>query len=89
MGIDFILLTAVQLLLTAGVGGVIIVVYATRGIFLREEEDSQPSSHSFPSEYEELMWLAERQKQRLDSEETLRFYQLRRNWAEMHSRSSV
>jgi len=41
MGIDFVLLTAVQLLLTAGVGGVIIVTYATRGIFLREEEDSQ------------------------------------------------
>jgi len=87
MDAEFILQTAVQLLLTAGVGGVFIVNYATKGIFLKEE-NLQTGPPRFGSDYQELMWLAERQKLRLDPGEAQRFYQLRRHWAEMHSNVS-
>ena len=88
MNVSYLLLTIVQLLLTAGVGGVFIVNYATRGIFLKEEKP-QSGSPRFASDYHELMWLAERQRQHLDVEETQRFYHLRRDWAEMHSLMSL
>jgi len=84
MDANYLLLTTLQLTLTSGVGTVSIVAYATRGIFVKEENpvDNGPK---FASDYDELMWLAERQKHHLDKEETRRFFQLRRSWPEMHS----
>jgi len=84
LGIHFLLLDAVQIILTAGVGGVFILGYATRDLFL-EEENRQPGGPRFTSEYQELMWLAERQRGHASAEERQRFYQLRHNWSEMHS----
>jgi hypothetical protein len=73
-----------QLVLTSGVGAVFILNYATKGIFINEETpvDNGPR---FASDYDELMWLAERQKHHLDNQETRRFYHLRQGWAEMHA----
>jgi len=73
-----------QLLLTSGVGSVFILNFATKDIFVKEEVpvDNEPR---FATDYDELMWLAERQKQHLDSRETRRFFQLRRGWPEMHT----
>jgi len=84
MDANYLLLTTLQLTLTSGVGAVFIIGYATRGIFATEENqlDNEPR---FASDYDELMWLAERQKHHLDNVETRRFYQLRHNWPEMHS----
>ena len=84
MGIHFLLLDALQIVLTSGVGGVILIGYATKDI-MTKEEGSQPGGPRFSSDYQELMWLAERQREHLNAEETRRFYQLRRNWAAMHS----
>ena len=72
------------MLLTGGVGGVLIVGYATKGVFIRDEalRDDEPR---FASDYDELMWLAERQKRHLSHEETQRFFELRQEWTEMHS----
>jgi hypothetical protein len=87
--LDFADLLAVtlQVLLTAGVGGVFLVSYATKDIFLVEEEP-KPAEHLFYSEYDELMWLAGRQRQCTDGAETQRFFQLRHHWSEMHSQTS-
>ena len=84
MDFNYLLVTTLQLTLTSGVGAVFIIGYATRGIFATEENplDNEPR---FASDYDELMWLAERQKHHLDNEETRRFYQLRHSWPEMHS----
>ena len=84
LDLDYFLLSAVQLLLTSGVGAVFILNFATKDIFLREDTqmDNEPR---FSTDYDELMWLAERQKQHLDSRETRRFFQLRREWSEMHA----
>jgi len=88
MDANYLLQTTLQLTLTSGVGAVLIIGYATRGIFVKEESplDNGPR---FASDYDELMWLAERQKHHLDKEETRRFYQLRHNWPEMHSLLSL
>jgi O-glycosyl hydrolase len=74
----------VQLLLTSGVGAVFILDYATKGIFVKEEVplDNEPR---FTSDYDELMWLAERQRHHLSNKETRRFFQLRREWTDMHT----
>ena len=84
LGIQDILITTLQLLLTSGVGTVFIINYAINGIYVREEMPvaTQPR---FASDYDELMWLAERQKHHFDSIETKRLYQLRHNWPKMHS----
>ena len=84
MGIHFLLLETVQIVLTSGVGGVFILNYATKGLFLKDNEP-WVDAHGFASDYQELMWLAERQKQHLSEEEMHRFYQLRDNWPKMHS----
>ena len=84
MDIQDFLFTTLQLLLTGGVGGVFILAYATKDIFLTEEEPPVDGPR-FASDYQELMWLADKQKKHLDIEETHRFYQLRQNWSEMHS----
>ena len=65
-------------------GAVFIINYAIEGIYVSEAmfPDSDPR---FASEYDELMWLAERQKHHFDRTETKRFFQLRHNWSEMHS----
>ena len=84
MGIHFLLLDTVQIILTAGVGGVFILGYATRDLFL-EEENRQPGGPRFASEYQELMWLAERERGHASAEERQRFFQLRHSWPEMHS----
>jgi hypothetical protein len=84
MGIHHVLITSLQLLLTSGVGAALIVGWSTKGLFLKDETPA-PEEHRFANDYQELMWLAERQKRHLDTEETRRFYQLRRSWAGMHS----
>jgi len=84
LGIHHILLIALQYLLTGGLGGVIIVGYATRDLFVTEERP-RSEGHRFASDYQELMWLAEKQKRHLNVEETRRFYQLRRQWSDMHA----
>jgi len=87
LDLDYFLLSAVQLLLTSGVGAVLILNFATRDVFVKEEirADNEPR---FATDYDELMWLAERQKQHFDSKETRRFFQLRREWPEMHTFAS-
>ena len=84
MGIQLLLVTTLQLILTSGVGTVLIVGYATKDLFSREESPAEDSLR-FANEYQELMWLAERQKHHVDVEETQRFYQLRHDWTRMHS----
>ena len=59
------------------------MTYATKEILL-SEEGHIVSKLRFLSEYDELMWLAEKQKGSLSEEETLRFYELRDHWPEMH-----
>ena len=59
-----------------------IVEYATNGVFMREEAPVA-EEHGFVSAYQELMWLAEKQRHRVSSEETRRFYQLRHDWSDM------
>ena len=58
--------------------------YATNDI-LFSKKGSRISKPHFISEYDELMWLAKKQKGNLSEEETLRFYELRDRWPEMHS----
>ena len=84
MDLDYFLLSAVQLLLTSGVGAVLILNFATRDVFVKEEirADNEPR---FATDYDELMWLAQRQRHHAEVEETRRFYQLRQNWPQMHS----
>lgn len=84
MDVQFLLLEALQILLTSGVGGVLILDYATKGLFANDSA-TVASDPPFPSDYDELMWLAERQKHYLSKEETQRFYRLRQRWSEMHS----
>jgi len=81
---QFLLTEIFQLLVTGGVGGALIVGLATKDILVKEET-TIPDKQQFTSEYEELMWLADRQRHRLTSEEMRRFYQLRREWTLMHS----
>ena len=71
LGIHHLLISTLQLILTGGVGGVFIVAYATRDLFLEEEEspDGQPV---FLSDYEELKWLAKKEKRQLSEEEIRR-----------------
>jgi hypothetical protein len=76
------ILTALQLTLIGWIGGVFLVNYAIRDVFVSEK--SNTSKPHFVSEYDELMWLAEKQKGSLNEEETLRFYELRDKWSEMH-----
>jgi len=78
--------TGTQLSQIAWTGGVFIVNYATMDILVLETK-SRVSRPRFFSEYDELMWLAEKQKGSLGEEETLRFYELREHWPEMHSDS--
>lgn len=85
MGVHLILLTVLQMVLTGGVGGVVVTSYALDGVLLKEEPAS--AVPSFASDYQELMWLAERQRFHADEEETRRFFQLRQRWPEMHSHS--
>ena len=80
---DFLFIT-LQLLLTGGVGGVFILAYATKDIFLTDEEPPLEGPR-FASDYEELMWLADRQRLHINEKETKRFYQLRQEWPDMHS----
>jgi len=63
---------------------VLIVGLSTKGIFVKEEE---PTTYKlqFASEYQELMWLAEKQRYTPSAEETRRFYQLRHSWPDMHA----
>lgn len=75
-------------MLTGGVGGVFIVNYAAEGLFVLDGEDTQTDAPRFATDYQELMWLAEKQKRNLDTVETQRFYQLRRHWSEMHSQNA-
>jgi hypothetical protein len=84
MGIHHLLIFILQILLTGGVGGIIVVGFATKGIFISEQTPA-PENHRFVNEYQELMWLAEKQRHRFNVEETRRFYQLRHNWSLMHS----
>ena len=56
---------------------------AVKSILVSEEAARVPKPR-FASEYDELMWLAEKQKGSLSEEETLRFYELRDHWPEMH-----
>ena len=58
--------------------------YATNGMIVSEKEPNVLKP-GFASEYDELIWLAEKQKGSLSDEETLRFYELRDKWPEMHS----
>jgi hypothetical protein len=81
---DSSVMTAFQLTLIGWIGGVFIVNYATRDLFVSEERSKTSKPH-FVSEYDELMWLADKQKGSLSEEETLRFYELRDRWPEMHS----
>ena len=85
MDVQNLLFTALQLLLTGGVGGVLILGYATKDIFVKKEEERLKEEPRFLSEYQELMWLADKQRKHLNAEEAHRFYQLRNNWSEMHS----
>ena len=84
MDTQFLLLETLQLVLTSGVGGVLIVGYAAKDIFATEEVPLMKEP-KFGSDYDELMWLAGRQRHHLSNEETRRFYQLRRRWTEMHA----
>ena len=88
MGIQFLLLDAMQIVLTAGIGGVFILAYATRDLFLKED-NPWSGGPRFASDYQELMYLAERQKEHPSTEEKQRFFQLRHNWSQMHSTSLV
>ena len=76
--------TLLQLVLFGGVGGVILVSYATKGIVLGEGQRSR-TKLQFASDYDELMWLEEKQKVGATEEETLRFYELRDHWTDMHA----
>jgi hypothetical protein len=87
MGVHLILITVVQMVLTGGVGGVVVASYALNDILLKEEPAA--AIPSFASDYQELMWLAERQRSHADNEETLRFFQLRQRWPEMHSHKAL
>ena len=69
--------------LTSGAGGVLIVGYATRDLFTKDESP-KAADPRFESDYGELMWLAERQRHHPSREESRRFYQLRQRWSEMH-----
>ena len=60
---------------------------ATKGIFLKEEAPV-PEEHRFASDYQELMWLAERERHNPSPEERRRFYQLRDKWPLMHLRGA-
>jgi len=84
LGIHFLLLDAVQIVLTSGVGAVFILGYATKDLFVKDESPQQSGPH-FASEYQELMWLAERERSHASVEERQRFYQLRHDWVRMHS----
>ena len=84
MDVQFLLLEVLQLLLTSGVGGILIVGYATRDIFMKDASPKQGEPR-FASDYSELMWLAEKQRHRISKEENQRFYQLRREWSDMHT----
>ena len=83
MGVASVLSTIVQLALVGGVGGIVVVKHAIKGITITEKQ-TEGSKLRFVSDYEELMWLAEKQKGSLSEEETLRFYQLRDRWPIMH-----
>ena len=83
MGIHFLLLDTVQIILTSGGAAVFILSYATRDIFLREESP-QPDGR-FASQYDELMWLANKERGNTSLEERRRFFRLRHDWYEMHS----
>ena len=82
MGVHFLLLTVFQMVLTAGQGGVALTKYAHDGVLHKERAFPSPS---FASDYDELMWLAERQRHHTDREETVRFFRLRQSWQSMHS----
>jgi len=84
LAIQDVLVTTLQLVLTSGVGGMLIVNYAMRDLFVKEE-GSLSNEPRFATDYEELMWLAQRQKHHINGEETRRFYKLRQEWTEMHA----
>jgi hypothetical protein len=84
MGIHQVLITTFELLLTSGIGSALLVSLATKDLFLKEEPPAS-ERHRFVSDYQELMWLAEKQRHRLTAQETRRFYQLRDNWPRMHA----
>jgi len=81
--VSVVFTSVLQLVLIGGIGGIVVVKYATEGIILPGEE-SRGAKPKFANEYDELMWLAEKQRGSLSEEEMLRFYQLRDKWPEMH-----
>jgi hypothetical protein len=87
MGVHLLLITVLQMVLTGGIGGVLVASYALNGILLKGKPVS--TVPSFASDYAELMWLAERQRLHIDDAETRRFFQLRQRWPEMHSRRAL
>lgn len=76
--------TLLQLALFGGAGGAVLLNYATKGIVLTQGE-SETARPRFASDYDELEWLEERQKAGATEEETLRFYELRDRWTDMHA----
>ena len=82
MGASLFLITVFQMVLIGGVGGVAVTKYALSGL-LKDERAPTPS---FPSDYHELMWLAQRQRRHADRDETRRFIRLRQEWQAMHLR---
>jgi len=72
------------MVISGGLEGIVVVNYPFTGILVSEEAIKIPRPH-FASEYDELMWLAEKQRGSLTEEETRRFYELRDWWPEMHS----
>jgi len=78
-----LLSTTLQMILTGGPAGVLLVNYSTKGIFLAQVSAASPESH-FATEYDELMWLAAKQRSVSNERETLRFYELRDRWPQMH-----
>ena len=83
MDLGSLLLQSLTLILTAGVGGVVLVGYAARDLFLKDEEP--PAKPRFDSDYQELMWLALLLREHASTEQMRRFYQLRGSWPAMHS----
>ena len=84
LGLQVIIGIIFQLVLFGGVGGVILVNYAMKGIILGEGAHNV-TKLEFTSDYDELMWLEEKQKVGATEAETLRFYELRDHWTDMHA----
>jgi hypothetical protein len=84
MGVEVLLSFLAPWMIPSAVGGVFIVRYAMKDVMVKEE-NLNPEESPFPSEYDELMWLAEKEKGHISDDERKRFFQLRNRWPEMHS----